>query len=128
MKPPRVIRCRKGGDTAPLLMVFCAICMALTALIVFPGITEFKETTDTGKAIKELQRLKDAMKEMQAASEVGAIEKMELDVPAPYCIRLDSAGSSAKIVTGASGGQDYICGKQKVALIHEEGSIKVIKK
>jgi hypothetical protein len=123
-----LILSRRGADTAPLLIVFCALCLALTAMIVFPGITEFKETTDTGKAVKELQRLKEAMEQMRGSSEVGAIERMELDVPTPYCIQLYSSGSGAKLVTGASGGQDYICGKQNVALIHEEGSIKVYKK
>jgi hypothetical protein len=132
MKTITIIRSRRGADTAPLLMVFCAICLALTALIVFPGISNFKETTDTGKAIKEMDRLKEAMRDMQGVSEEGAVEKMELDMPTPYCIRLDASGSTTKLVSDKSGAysasKDYVCGRQTIVLIHEKDSIKVYKK
>ena len=118
MKITALYRSRKGVDTAPFLLIFCALIIVISAAIVLPSIADYKKAMDVGAAVNEMQRLDNAINEMKSMG-YGSMQRMEMDVPSPFCIHVEDAEGKVKIVNdpGGVGGDNYICGRQSVILV-----------
>ncbi|HDI72648.1 MAG: hypothetical protein DRO76_03685 [Candidatus Altiarchaeales archaeon] len=85
-----LFKSKKGVETAPLFLIFSAFVLVLTAAIVFPAMTEWEKTMDKGKAIKETIKLRNAINEIHAMSDIGSVEQVSVSLPPGYEIAVNS--------------------------------------
>lgn len=74
----------KGIENAPLLLVFSAFVLFLTVAVVVPALSDMEDVLNQGKAVKEAERLRDAINEIAAMGDYGSITNIELNIPRGY--------------------------------------------
>lgn len=84
-----LFKSKKGVETAPLFLIFSAFVLVLTAAIVFPAMTEWEKTINKGKAIKETIKLRNAINEIHAMSDIGSVEQVSVSLPPGYEIQVN---------------------------------------
>ncbi len=80
---------RKGITSAPFLVIVSAIIMVATITIVFPYLQSWTDKINEGRAMKETLKLRNALNEIHAMSDVGSIEKVIIDLPPGYTINIE---------------------------------------
>ena len=83
-----ILRSRKGVESAPFFLIVSAVIIVFTLSIVFPGLQHWTMKINDGRALKETQKLKNAIDEIHAMGDVGTIEKIDMDLPPGYYIKV----------------------------------------
>ena len=83
---PAILSSRKGVESAPFFLIVSAIIMILTITIVFPAISDWMENMNKAAAMRETQKLRDAINEISSMGDVGSVEKIIMNLPPGYNI------------------------------------------
>lgn len=78
----------QGVESAPLILIFAAVVMVLTASIVFPALMEWQDQVNKAQTIKEASRLRDAISRTHSMGDVGSVEWVILNIPRGHCLQI----------------------------------------
>ncbi len=65
-----------------------AMIMMFTLSVVFPALQQWMIKTDDGITLKETQKLRNAINEIHSMGDVGSIEKVQMNLPPGYSIKV----------------------------------------
>ena len=83
-----ILRCRKGIETTPFLLIFSAIVMVVTLSIVMPALLRWWNLLEKQRAVHETERLVEGIHNAHLIGDLGTIEKIELNLPQGYYINV----------------------------------------
>jgi hypothetical protein len=83
-----ILSSRKGVESAPFFLIVSALIMIFTIATIFPAISNWMIKMNDAAAMRETQKLRDAVNEISSMGDVGSIEKIVLNLPPGYFIRI----------------------------------------
>jgi hypothetical protein len=79
---------RKGMESAPFFLVVSAIIIVMTLSILFPAISNWMIKMNDAAAMRETQKLRDAINEISAMGDIGSVQKLIINLPPGYFIEV----------------------------------------
>lgn len=88
----KIIRSRRGIETAPFFLTFSALVLIMTAALVFPAMGKWIRTMEKESAIRETMKLEKGIRNVLEMGDVGTIDQVGVNLPAGYEIGVDNDG------------------------------------
>lgn len=88
-------RTNKGVESAPFILIISALIMIFTISILFPPLSDWTTKMEDAAAMRETQKLRDAINEIASMGDLGSIEKIAVNLPSGYYIEVKENELSA---------------------------------
>ena len=85
---PSILYSRKGVESAPFFLIVSALIMIFTLVMFFPPLSDWSTKMNDAAAMRETQKLRDALNEISSMGDVGSIEKINMNLPDGYFIEV----------------------------------------
>lgn len=79
---------RKGIEGAPFFLAISALIMVFTLFLVMPRLQDWMTAMNDATAMRETEKLRNALNEIHSMGDVGTIEKLAINLPPGYHIDL----------------------------------------
>ena len=83
-----VFNSKKGVESAPFFLIVSALIMIFTLVMFFPPLSDWSTKMNDAAAMRETQKLRDALNEISSMGDVGSIEKINMNLPDGYFIEV----------------------------------------
>jgi hypothetical protein len=90
-----IISSNKGVESAPFFLIVSALIMIFTISIFFPPLSDWTTKMEDAAAMRETQKLRDAINEIASMGDLGSIEKIAVNLPSGYYIEVKENELSA---------------------------------
>jgi hypothetical protein len=85
---PSILSSKKGVEAAPFFLIVSAVIMIFTLATVYPAISNWMTKMNDAAAMRETQKLRDAINEISSMGDVGSVEKIFVNLPPGYFIEV----------------------------------------
>jgi len=95
---------QKGVESAPFFLIISSVIMILTIGILFPGLTGWTTKMNDAAAVRETEKLRNAIDGISSMGDIGSVEKLAINLPPGYFIKVEENRLNAYRKTNADAG------------------------
>ena len=84
-----VLSSTKGVESAPFFLIVSSLIMIFTISVFFPSLINWTTKMNDAAAMRETEKLRDAINEISSMGDLGSVEKLTINLPPGYLIKVE---------------------------------------